>query len=82
MSIRIVMRVFPDGTGTTAPRRPFEEDELEVGSRDEPRAALRSLASGRLRFVLFKRGARGGILARVAAELAGVLSRLGRPSAG
>ena len=30
--------------------------------RDEPRAALRSLASGRLRFVLFKRGARGGIL--------------------
>jgi len=40
----------------------LSEDELEVGSRDEPRAALRSLASGRLRFVLFKRGARGGIL--------------------
>src|SRR5437773_11595927 len=35
----------------------LSEDELEVGSRDEPRAALRSLASGRLRFVLFKRGA-------------------------
>ena len=34
----------------------------EVGSRDEPRAALRSLASGRLRFVFFKRGAGGGIL--------------------
>ena len=33
-----------------------------MGSRDEPRAALRSLASGRLRFVLFKRGARGGLL--------------------
>jgi sugar/nucleoside kinase (ribokinase family) len=40
----------------------LSEDELEVGSRDEPRAALRSLTSGRLRFVLFKRGARGGIL--------------------
>ena len=40
----------------------LSDDELEVGSRDEPRAALRSLASGRLRFVLFKRGARGGIL--------------------
>lgn len=40
----------------------LSEDELEVGGRDEPRAALRSLASGRLRFVLFKRGARGGIL--------------------
>src|SRR5437773_6466119 len=40
----------------------LSEDELEVGSRDEPRAALRSLPSGRLRFVLFKRGARGGIL--------------------
>jgi sugar/nucleoside kinase (ribokinase family) len=40
----------------------LSEDELEVGRRDEPRAALRSLASGRLRFVAFKRGARGGIL--------------------
>jgi sugar/nucleoside kinase (ribokinase family) len=40
----------------------LSEDELEVGSRDEPRPALKSLASGRLRFVLFKRGARGGIL--------------------
>ena len=40
----------------------LSDDELEVGDRDEPRAALRSLASGRLRFVLFKRGARGGIL--------------------
>jgi sugar/nucleoside kinase (ribokinase family) len=40
----------------------LSDDELEVGSRDEPRAALRSLASGRLRFVLFKRGARGGML--------------------
>jgi len=40
----------------------LSEDELEVGSRDEPRAALRSLAGGPLRFVLFKRGGRGGIL--------------------
>ena len=40
----------------------LSEDELEVGDRDEPRPALRSLASGRLRFVLFKRGARGGTL--------------------
>jgi sugar/nucleoside kinase (ribokinase family) len=40
----------------------LSEDELEVGSRDAPHAALRSLAGGRLRFVLFKRGARGGIL--------------------
>jgi len=40
----------------------LSEDELEVGSRDEPRAALKSLASGRLRLVLFKRGARGGLL--------------------
>ena len=40
----------------------LSEDEMEVGDRDEPRPALRSLADGRLRFVLFKRGARGGIL--------------------
>ena len=40
----------------------LSEDELEVGDRDEPRPALRSLAGGRLRFVLFKRGARGGLL--------------------
>lgn len=40
----------------------LSEDEMEVGDREEPRPALRSLAGGRLRFVLFKRGARGGIL--------------------
>jgi len=40
----------------------LSEDEMEVGSREEPRPALRSLAGGRLRFVLFKRGARGGML--------------------
>jgi len=40
----------------------LSDDELELGDRDEPQAALRSLAGGRLRFVLFKRGARGGIL--------------------
>ena len=40
----------------------LSEDEMEVGSREDPRPALRSLAGGRLRLVLFKRGSRGGIL--------------------
>lgn len=38
-------------------------DELRLdGVDDDPRAALRRLAGGRLRFVLFKRGAEGGML--------------------
>jgi sugar/nucleoside kinase (ribokinase family) len=40
----------------------LSEDEMEIGSREDPRPALRSLAGGRLRFVFLKRGARGGIL--------------------
>jgi sugar/nucleoside kinase (ribokinase family) len=40
----------------------LSEDEMEIGSREDPRPALRSLAGGRLRFVFFKRGARGGVL--------------------
>lgn len=39
------------------------EDELRLeGVEQDPRAALRRLAVGRLRFIAFKRGARGGIL--------------------
>ncbi|HEY2954556.1 MAG TPA: carbohydrate kinase family protein [Candidatus Eisenbacteria bacterium] len=39
------------------------EDELQLpGAGEDPRAALRSLAGGRLRFVAFKRGRRGGLL--------------------
>ena len=39
------------------------EDEMQLPSAaEDPRAALRALASGRLRFVVFKRGSRGGIL--------------------
>lgn len=39
------------------------EDELLLDEVDEdPRAAVRRLAGGRLRFVAFKRGARGGLL--------------------
>jgi sugar/nucleoside kinase (ribokinase family) len=39
------------------------EDELALpGADSDPRAALRSLAAGRLRFVAFKRGRRGGLL--------------------
>lgn len=46
----------------------FSEDEMEMGSREDPCPALRSLAGGRLRLVLFKRGARGGILYDVRGE--------------
>jgi ribokinase len=39
------------------------EDELRLeGAEDDPRAAARRLAGGRLRFVAFKRGSRGGLL--------------------
>ncbi len=39
------------------------EDDLRLtGAADDPRGALRSIATGRLRFVAFKRGGRGGIL--------------------
>jgi sugar/nucleoside kinase (ribokinase family) len=41
----------------------LSEDEMELaGDSDDPRPALRSLAGGRLRLLLFKRGARGGLL--------------------
>src|SRR4029453_12163479 len=46
----------------------LSEDELDVGSRDEPHAALRALAGGGPRFVLFKRGPPGGILYDVRAD--------------
>jgi sugar/nucleoside kinase (ribokinase family) len=39
------------------------EDELRLdGAQADPRAAIKRLAGGRLRFVVFKRGADGGIL--------------------
>ena len=39
------------------------EDDLQLASAAlDPRAALRSLAGGRLRFVVFKRGRQGGLL--------------------
>lgn len=41
----------------------LSEDEMELqDAREDPRETLRSLGSGRLRFVVFKRGARGGVL--------------------
>ncbi len=39
----------------------LSEDEMEIG-RDDPVGALRALAGGRLHYVLFKRGERGGLL--------------------
>jgi sugar/nucleoside kinase (ribokinase family) len=39
----------------------LSEDEMEIG-REDPVAALRALAGGRLRYVVFKRGERGGLL--------------------
>jgi cytidine kinase len=39
----------------------LSEDEMETG-RDDPAGTLRSLAGGRLRYVVFKRGVRGGLL--------------------
>ena len=39
------------------------EDEMRLAAaEDDPRAALRALGGGRLRFVAFKRGRRGGLL--------------------
>jgi sugar/nucleoside kinase (ribokinase family) len=41
----------------------LSEDEMELeGAREDPRPALRSLTGGRLRYVVFKRGLRGGLL--------------------
>jgi sugar/nucleoside kinase (ribokinase family) len=41
----------------------LSEDELELpGAREDPGPTLRRLATGRLRFVIYKRGARGGLL--------------------
>lgn len=41
----------------------LSEDEMELrDAREDPRETLRSLGTGRLRFVVFKRGARGGVL--------------------
>ncbi len=42
----------------------LSEDELELGRPESRDAALRSLLRGRLKAVAFKRGARGGVLAR------------------
>jgi sugar/nucleoside kinase (ribokinase family) len=39
----------------------LSEDEMELG-REDPARALRALGGGRLRFVVFKRGVRGGLL--------------------
>jgi sugar/nucleoside kinase (ribokinase family) len=41
---------------------PGEDELLLDGAQENPREALPRLVSGRLRFVVFKRGARGGIL--------------------
>ncbi len=41
----------------------LSEDEMELpGAREDPGPTLRRLAAGRLRFVVYKRGARGGLL--------------------
>jgi len=41
----------------------LSEDEMELeGAREDPRPALRSLRGGRLAYVVFKRGPRGGLL--------------------
>lgn len=45
------------------------EEELQLdGLREDPRAALRRLAGGRLRYVVLKQGERGGLLYDVASE--------------
>jgi len=41
---------------------PGEDEFLLEGAHDNPRRALPRVVNGRLRFVVFKRGARGGIL--------------------
>ena len=41
---------------------PGEDELLLDGAQADPRRALRRLVSGRLRFIVFKRGAKGGIL--------------------
>ena len=43
-------------------------EELDLGREDDPLPTLRWLAGGRLRYVLWKRGARGGWLYDVAAD--------------
>ena len=41
---------------------PGEDELLLEGAREDPRQALPRLVNGRLRFVVFKRGAKGGVL--------------------
>jgi sugar/nucleoside kinase (ribokinase family) len=43
-------------------------EELELGREDDPLPTLRSLAAGRLRFILWKRGPQGGWIFDVAAD--------------
>lgn len=43
-------------------------EELELGREDDPLPTLRGLAGGRLRYVLWKRGPRGGWMYDVAAD--------------
>lgn len=43
-------------------------EEVDLGREDDPLPTLRALARGRLRYVLWKRGARGGWLYDVAAD--------------
>lgn len=43
-------------------------EELELGDEDDPLPTLRGLAGGRLRFILWKRGPRGGWLYDVRAD--------------
>jgi cytidine kinase len=43
-------------------------EELELGREDDPLPTLRSLAGGRLRFILWKRGPQGGWLYDVGAD--------------
>jgi sugar/nucleoside kinase (ribokinase family) len=46
-------------------------EEVDLGREDDPLPTLRGLAGGRLRYVLWKRGARGGWLYDVAADAVG-----------
>ncbi len=68
----------PIETSTLAEWRPVLErvhllwlgrEELELGREDDPLPTLRALARGRMRFILWKRGALGGWLYDVRADL-------------